>query len=396
MYRNDKVAYSAEELLQDDDFIMSQLQPSRESNISWDKKVKQGAVDKDDYLFARNLVCSTHIASEFISDKDVFDIWAGIETSNKARIKKKSAWLYVVSSVSAAVAMLALVLLLANTFKDNTDSFPPLITAEASLDPEADIQLILNEEKSLSFGGNSATVSYNEEAITINGNDIVRKKELTGESRKFHQLIVPKGKRSMLTLSEGSRVWVNAGSRVAFPVEFDKKQREIYVDGEVYLEVTPNKDRPFIVKTTEVDVEVLGTSFDVMAYENGRSQRIVLVEGSVKVRGVDNSRRETILSPNDMYSLSNGIAKVRQVNVGEYVSWKDGLLYFRSEPLETITERLSDYYGRPIVCHPEVSQMKFSGKLDLKENPEKMLEGISRIAPIIYRYYQGTYTLTKR
>ena len=89
--------------------------------------------------------------------------------------------------------------------------------------------------------------------------------------------------RSSLTFSDGTKIWVNSGSKVIYPVSFEKKKREIYVEGEVYLDVTHDTSWPFVVRTQQVDVKVLGTSFNVSAYKDDSNMQVTLVEGKVEV-----------------------------------------------------------------------------------------------------------------
>lgn len=393
-YKENDNRFSVEGLLQNDHFIASQLDPGEESDAYWNELIENGVVDRDDYAFACRFVRSVQITPERISDVDILHLWVDIEVSNKVNMKRKKKRFHLVSVVLGVVAMLAVILLVTRIVPDKTERFPPLFATGAMLEAEADIQLYLDDTTPVSLGGNEAKIAYHKKDIMIN--DIILKKEVpTGEKQFFHQLVVPWGKRSMLTLPEGSRLWVNAGTRVAYPVEFDPKRREIYVDGEIYIEVSPDEDRPFIVKTTQMDVEVLGTTFNITAYEKDNAQRIVLVTGSVKVRTI-HQKNETVLSPSEMYSFSNGISKVQTVKVEDYISWKYGFYHYDSEELGVIMERLSHYYGYSIICSPKASQMKFSGKLDLKDKLDTILKGIAQTSPITYQYNQGVYMVTNK
>jgi hypothetical protein len=394
--RNDDKKYTIDDLLQNNNFIISQLYPTPESDAYWNDLLEKGVVDMKDYAFACRFIRAAQISPEYTSDAEILNLWVDIEVTNKANIKRKKKHFHIISVVSGIVAMIAIILLITTIIPEKNGEIFPLFTADATLEAGTDIQLFLDDNNPVSLGGKEANIAYDEEDITINNNDIILKKELsTDKKQSLHQLIVPWGKRSMLTLPEGSRIWVNAGTRVAYPVNFDKKKREIYVDGEIYIEVSHDENRPFIVKTTKMDVEVLGTTFNITAYEKDNAQRIVLVTGSVKVRNID-QKNETTLSPNEMYSFSNGISKVQTVNTENYTSWKHGLYYYDSESLEAIMKHLSHYYGCSIICTPKASKMKFSGKLDMKDKLETILEGISQIAPITFQYNQGTYTIINK
>ena len=104
-----------------------------------------------------------------------------------------------------------------------------------------------------------------------------------------------------MTFADGSKVWVNAGTRVIYPVEFEKDKREIYVDGEIYIEVARDENRPFYVRTKDMNVRVLGTKFNVTAYESEAIRSVVLAQGCVQVETARTPK--AILAPNQMFSL---------------------------------------------------------------------------------------------
>ena len=192
---------------------------------------------------------------------------------------------------------------------------------------------------------------------------------------------MPKGKHSTLLLSDGTKLWVNAGAHVIFPVSFKGDKREIYVDGEVFLDVTRNEGNPFVVKTDRMAVEVLGTSFNVKSYAHEEADDVVLVTGSVHVRTETGRKAELI--PNQRFRCTSaGDMDIQTVDVYDYISWKDGLLQYKKERLSVILQRLSDYYGKPIQWEPELERLTCSGKLDLKDDMEKVLSGLTRMIPV--------------
>ena len=396
-YKNEDNIRPIDDLLQDNNFIVSQLQPTRESDEFWEKMLEKGVIDPRDYDFSRRFIRSAQIRPEFISDPDILNLWVNIEAVNKKNIQRKKKCFHMLSVLSGTAAVFVFLLWITTIISNKkSESDYSFFSAEVSNNTTTEVQLRLADDKTVSLEGEEVKIAYNEEDIAINDKKIALKDESSIDKKQaFHQLVVPFGKRSMLTLSEGSRMWVNAGTRVAYPVIFDKKKREIFVDGEIYLEVSPDKDRPFIVKTKKIDVEVLGTKFNVTAYEKDPVQSIVLVSGSVKIH---NNRQKKIvtLAPNEMYSCSDGSSKIQTVDVEDYISWKAGIYQYNSEFLGEIMKCLSRYYGCSIDCSPQASQMKFSGKLDLKDKLDLILEGIAQTAPIAYRYDKGVYVITNK
>ena len=195
-------------------------------------------------------------------------------------------------------------------------------------------------------------------------------------------MIVPSAKRSFLELADGSKIWVNANTRVVYPITFDNKKREIYVDGEIYIEVFPEEKRPFIVKSKKMDVRVLGTKFNVSTYESNEGASVVLVSGKVNVR-TDN-QAESLLTPADRLSYEKGTVDIRKVNVENYISWKEGFYTFDNECFSVVLDKLSNYYGKKIRYNSEVETLRCSGSLNLDEDMVKVLTGLESTMPVVF------------
>lgn len=254
-------------------------------------------------------------------------------------------------------------------------------------DSITEIRLKLSEEKTVFLAEKEPAIRYTQEAVRVETNDTISRQA----SATYNELIVPYGKRSVVTLSDGSQIWVNAGSRLIYPFAFESNKREIYVEGEVYLEVTPDKKRPFTVKTKEMEIQVLGTKFNVSAYEDEPEQRVVLVEGSV-LAGRTDRKKSIVLKPDQLYSLSGGNERVSRVDVTAYISWVKGLYVFECEPLPAILARLARYYGVNISYEASLGPTTCSGKLDLKDDLQELLRGLAEAVPAeCRRLADGSY-----
>lgn len=196
----------------------------------------------------------------------------------------------------------------------------------------------------------------------------------------YNELIVAPGKRAELRLSDGTRLVANARSRVLYPDRFEGSERRIFVNGEVYLEVSKDREHPFVVESEGFDVRVLGTVFTICNSSDSTAS-VVLVEGSVEVT---TDRDQSVrLKPSDMVDLANGeIASLRQVDTGDYTAWTKGLLALRGETLSSLATRLSDHYGLEIVCDRRLSDVKVYGKLDLRDSVDQVMSAISEIVPM--------------
>ena len=181
----------------------------------------------------------------------------------------------------------------------------------------------------------------------------------------FNSIATPRGGQYQLTLSDGTKIWLNAASSVHFPVVFSGSGRMVEVTGEVYFEVAKNKSMPFKVKVPgKAEVEVLGTHFNINAYGDEPSINTTLLEGSVKFTGLDRNDSR-LLSPGDQAKLkADGKIDVdKQENVDQFIAWKNGIFSFDSADLEVSLRQLARWYDIDIVFEGSTAQKKFSGEM---------------------------------
>ena len=243
-------------------------------------------------------------------------------------------------------------------------------------------------EVQLVLANNNSIVLENDASINLSTGEIVesngkRQMDLneTPQREKLNELIVPEGRRSFIKLEDGTKVWINAGSRLKFPTKFSDDKREIFVDGEIYAEVTKNRKKPFFVQTHNMNVKVLGTRFNVTSYIEDDISSVVLVEGLVEV-STAHSAMHKVLTPDKMLTLSAKGMDISPVDTYDYISWKDGLLQFRSQPLSAVITRLSRYYNVEIDCEKDLLPMRCSGKLVLFDDIMTVIETIVRTIPL--------------
>lgn len=398
--------YTIDELLQDDYFIYSVLHPSQDSVDFWEFLIQSGNVSKDDFEKASLFIKAVQSRKEKLYRKEKESLWSKIEIENKKALKKKIRTLYI-ASMSAAASLVLLLGVSAYLYyssgseKKSIDAFAEMKNRPV-LASGSDICLVLSEDKHVTFDEKNTDVKYdNKGEIKVNSQTIAKgeeEKAITKEEKKaaekaaitYNQLIVPKGKHSTLLLSDGTKLWINAGSHVIFPVAFEGDKREIYVDGEVFLDVARDETSPFIVKTDRMQVQVLGTSFNVKSYGNQDADDIVLVTGSVHVQ-TENGQKADLIPNQRFLCPSTGKATIQTVDVYDYISWKDGLLHYKKESFSAILQRLSDYYGKPIQWDPELENLTCSGKLDLKDDMEKVLNGLTKMIPVKYTKQEENY-----
>lgn len=208
---------------------------------------------------------------------------------------------------------------------------------------------------------------------------------LKNTDQGYQTIYVPSGQRAELTLPDSTKVWLNSHSRLTYPLTFNKKQREVQLDGEGYFEVAHNK-KAFVVKTQNVNVQVLGTEFNMKTYSNSDSDQIDLLKGSIELSGGTLKNKTYRMQPAESVYITNGTIKVSKIKNYDYFKWKEGLICFDKESVANIFKKLEIYYGINI----NVSQHKFleeyySGKFRIRD-------GVEQVLKILQLEYEFTYT----
>jgi transmembrane sensor len=191
----------------------------------------------------------------------------------------------------------------------------------------------------------------------------------------FHTILVPKGGTYELSLPDGTKVWLNAASSLKYPTEFNGLTREVELTGEAYFEVSRNPNQPFIVKNEKLDIEVLGTHFNVNAYTSERETKTTLFEGKVKVI-LPNSN--FLLSPMQqaVVNASNAV-ELKKINNLDAISWKDGFFVFENESISNVMQKIARWYDVELVYEGKQTQQGYIGKIPRSENISEVLKMLS-------------------
>lgn len=325
---------------------------------------------------------------EVPSDDEMIGLWNRIQNTLSEKKKKKRRF-YLFASVAAAASVLLCVWIGINYFPNSKMDLS--IVAKNMLMQEIntdEIQLVVSPDKMIKLEDNS-TVAYSKSGnVKINQDKIV-----AVEEEYYNQFVVPTGKFGRLILSDGSDVFVNSNTRVIYPKKFRGSKREIFVEGEIYINVIKKKNIPFVVKTDRFDVQVLGTAFNVKAYKNMDNEgEVVLLRGVVNVRtcaGV-----EAKLVPNTKATLLAGTEiKTTKVDAENYIWWTKGILPLNNGKLSDLLKELSRYYGVQIVCEKSIEDIKIAGKIDVACGIEIALRNIASVGGFIYHKQGNIYML---
>ena len=214
----------------------------------------------------------------------------------------------------------------------------------------------------------------------------------TQESPIFNTLQIPRGGEYFLTLADGTEVWLNAETEIRYPVQFTGDKRIVYLDGEAYFTVAPDKNKPFTVVSTHASVSVLGTQFNLRAYPDERDVQTTLVSGSVIMQS-EKYKQQIKLIPGEQGVLEKNSAKLtkQKVNTYLYTAWKDGRFAFRDARLEDLFSILSRWYDLSVFYQsPEAKDIRFTGDLNKTDDFKSILKIIEQNERVTFTVNQRT------
>ncbi|MFR3331931.1 MAG: FecR family protein [Odoribacter splanchnicus] len=227
----------------------------------------------------------------------------------------------------------------------------------------------------------SVTLSYTETSISP-------------QKQTFNELSTPRGGEFEIRLSDGSRVFMNAESKLRYPVKFMETIREVWLEGEAWFDIKKNPDCPFIVHTSETGITVLGTEFTVSAYPQEEITQITLVNGKVNIEA---NGKKTVLNPDQQFTFDRNtkIQEVKTVDAALSIAWKEGVLNFKSLPLTKLTQRLARWYDVDFIFeNPELGQLEFSGAFKKYNELRYILNIIEKTTEVKFKM-QGKTIIVK-
>lgn len=233
--------------------------------------------------------------------------------------------------------------------------------------------------------GTKIDLSYNKQhilhqdakvKITTTAEGTVQYQFTAGNSNPGHRtntIETPIGTEYNIILADGSKVWLNAGSKLTFPETFASNNREVTLSGEAYFEVTPDKKKPFYVNADQQIIRVFGTHFNVQSYPN-ENNRTTLVEGSVQVT---QSGRSKMLKPGQAAFSRNNNLLVQDVNIEEAIAWKNGFFYFESTPVKEALSAIKRWYNVDIIYKGTNEKRELTGKIKRNSTAQQLIETLN-------------------
>lgn len=211
----------------------------------------------------------------------------------------------------------------------------------------------------------------------------------------FNTLQVPRGGEYFLTLSDGTQVWLNAESEIRYPIQFTGGKRVVYLEGEAFFTVTPDKEKPFVVVSPKASVSVLGTEFNLRAYADEEDVQTTLVSGSVIMQS-EKYKQQIKLVPGEQGTLDIKTGNLRKQEVDTYLysAWKDGRFVFRNTRLEDLFNILSRWYDLHVFyLNTEVKDIRFTGDINKTEDFKSILKIIENNERVTFNVNQRTVSV---
>ena len=393
--------YSAIDFLEDSNFLRWLNEPTQEDHDFWNEYLKKHPSQRAKIKEATLLFNLFHSRENKLALPEQYELWkaiqAGSQTSGKEvflRILKYAAILVLVF-FSGAVSYY----IYQNSARQNQYQL-----AEINPAVNGEAMVILADGSKVSLDKQMSEISYstNGRQLIVNNDTITQKAETMKES--MNKVIVSYGKKSMVLLSDGTKVWLNAESQLVYPAVFLKDTREVALIGEAFFDVVKNPQKPFVVKAADVSVQVLGTRFDISAYPEDKVIQTVLEEGKINLKysGGGIFKRDYVVEmvPNQMVEFDkiSRAANSSTVDVSKFVSWKDGMLEFEKVNLYKALKQVERFYNIKILLEDQsIGSYKLSGKLDLKDEPEEVLNVIKLTVPIDWqRKSNGDFIVIKK
>ncbi|MBO9632453.1 MAG: FecR domain-containing protein [Chitinophagaceae bacterium] len=257
-----------------------------------------------------------------------------------------------------------------------------------------------------SAGNGVIATQSGKEVVLENGKLLYDPSAKTNGQELFNTMSTPKGRQFQVVLPDGTKVWLNAASSIRYPVEFSDKERKVYISGEAYFDVAKDAARPFLVNAdNRADIEVLGTQFNVNAYDNEKLISTTLVNGTVRVETVAlepatiAGSGDVILKPGQQAQIANKVNKrsagrssaitvLDGVDIDKITAWKNGLFNFDEATIEDVMRQLERWYDIEVVYENGIPNITFWGEMS-RQIPLKDLLEILQKTEVSYRIEEG-------
>lgn len=386
MQKGNYQKFSTEEFVLDKEFSVWVSSPDLEKDLFWEKFLADHPEKSDQIRDAALIIKSLQPIEPKVSEQQLNQILQKVKAQDSTKSWFGYRWVRFAAGIVLIISIGSLIWLSVRS----KNQFP----LESANEQVMKGKVIFANGATKEFDTEQTTIKQTTSGgLTINNDTIDDNSDK--ETSAMNRIIIPYGKRSDITLADGTHIWLNSGSQLSYPSEFKSDSREVFLSGEAFFDVQSNPDKPFYVVTQNIRIKVLGTRFNVSSYNEDNTTQTVLVEGKV-VAGTNKLFAKTIdLVPGErmIYDKSNENLSKDRVDVRLFASWVSGYLIFENEPITEVYKKLERYYNQQIAIEGSLEQITFSGKLDLKDNIKDVLENMSFASSVNVLENNGSFTI---
>jgi transmembrane sensor len=373
--------------IENKNFILWVFEPDDELEAWWSQFETEHPEEKKNIQLARKVLIKFRTTNQVLTEEEKIQLFSRVlnQIVKKQHLGKSRRLVFSFIKY-AAVAILFFSIGALLFYKPNHFNPQFYVQKIGEPIPENSAKLIRANGEDILLKENKSILQYKADGKLVVNNDTISADQ-SQTPTAMNQLIIPYGKTSVIMLSDGTKVFLNAGSRFVYPDIFNGKTREVFLTGEAFFDVKHDQDHPFVVQVSDLRVKVLGTRFNISAYPADNLIETVLAEGKVclEKNNAGLFDKATELTPDHMASFdrTTQVTNLKTVDVNNYILWTKGQLQFESTDLNSVIKRLERYYNiRFEFSDPLLGGMRISGKLELKEDKEEICERIARTASV--------------
>ena len=391
--------------LNDLSFIQWIIDSSDELEHDWQQFTAQHPEEIKNIRQARKIILQFQTTAPKLPEEEKIRLFSRVLTAIENQKKTRPGKRILTESLRYAAVALIFFSLGILLFPRQKQQLTPFVYSfnSGEQSPGNQAQLIRSNGERLFLGNLRPVLQYRKPGELILNKDTLNTIVTNpGKTQQFNQLIIPFGKTSEILLPDGTKVFINSGSWLAYPEQFTGKSREVLLSGEAFFEVKHDKDHPFVVQTNKLQITDLGTCFNISAYNSDKKTEAILAEGKISIRKKTAGlfqKTVDLTVPGQMASYDHETDKtaVHFVNMKDYLLWTQGMMKFESTDLNSILKKVERYFNIHFSYeHSDLGKIKISGKLGLNEGKDEVLERISRTASVkIVKREEELYDVTK-
>lgn len=389
--------------IEDLSFINWVFEPTDELDLYWKQFAKSHPEETKNIQMSRKIIRQFRTETRSLSEEEKIRLFSKVLKQIDEKQKFRNPLHLFVGMLKYAAIALIFFSIGALFFYRQDYSSPAFYSLNTEGQTPGNLgQLIRSNGENISFGKQRSTIKYERSGkLILNKDTLMPVVAQKGRELSMNQLIIPFGKTSEIILPDGTKVFLNSGSKLIYPEKFTGDLREVLLSGEAYFEVQHDPHQPFVVQANNLRIKDIGTRFNISAFPTDNKIEVALTEGEVKITknksGIFSRAIELVPGQLASYDRQADRMSVKKVNVNDYILWAQGLMKFKTEDLSGILGKLERYYNIHFFYSDQALELvKISGKLDMNDKLAGVIESVAHAASVkIVEKEDGLYEVKK-